>query len=92
MNLIGSGVGIGNNANELIKLHGKDAPMATGLSAKLTGQIGEHLVVAELGRRAIIATPFSGNVPDIDVLRLREQKIHLHSGKDHQPRLLAIRY
>jgi hypothetical protein len=42
--------------------------MATGLSYKLTGQIGEHLVTAELGRRGIIATPFSGNVPDIDIL------------------------
>ncbi|MBI5753375.1 MAG: hypothetical protein HZA59_14715 [Hydrogenophilales bacterium] len=42
--------------------------MATGLSTKLTGQIGEHLVTAELGRRGVIATPFSGNVPDIDIL------------------------
>lgn len=42
--------------------------MASGLSAKLTGQIGEHLVTAELGRRGIVATPFSGNVPDIDIL------------------------
>lgn len=42
--------------------------MATGLRSKLTGQIGEHLVTAELGRRGIIATPFSGNVPDIDIL------------------------
>lgn len=42
--------------------------MATGLSTKLTGQIGEHLVTAELGRKGIIATPFSGNVPEIDIL------------------------
>jgi|WetSurMetagenome_2_1015567.scaffolds.fasta_scaffold599774_1 hypothetical protein len=42
--------------------------MATGLSSKLTGQVGEHLVTAELGRRGIVATPFSGNVPDIDIL------------------------
>jgi hypothetical protein len=42
--------------------------MATGLSSKLTGEIGEHLVTAELGRRGIIATPFAGNVPDIDIL------------------------
>lgn len=42
--------------------------MATGINAKLTGQIGEHLVTAELGRRGIVATPFSGNVPDIDIL------------------------
>ena len=42
--------------------------MATGLSMKLIGQIGEHLVTAELGRLGIVATPFSGNVPDIDIL------------------------
>lgn len=48
--------------------------MATGLSMKLTGQIGEHLVVAELGRRKIIATPFAGNVPDIDVLAYANNK------------------
>ena len=42
--------------------------MSTGLINKLTGQIGEHLVTAELGRRGIIATPFSGNVPEIDIL------------------------
>ena len=44
--------------------------MATGLNTQLTRQIGEHLVTAELGRRGIIATPFSGNVPGIDILAL----------------------
>ena len=38
----------------------------------LTKQIGEHLVVAELGRRNIIAAPFAGNVPDIDILAYAE--------------------
>jgi len=42
--------------------------MATGLSTQLTAKIGEHLVTAELARRGIVATPFSGNVPDIDIL------------------------
>lgn len=42
--------------------------MARDFSAQLAGQIGEALVVAELGRRDIIATAFSGNVPDIDIL------------------------
>lgn len=42
--------------------------MARNFKTQLAGQIGEHLVVAELGRRGIIATPFAGNVPDIDVL------------------------
>ena len=42
--------------------------MAKSFKTQLSGQIGEHLVVAELGRRGVIATPFAGNVPDIDVL------------------------
>lgn len=42
--------------------------MATGLGNKLTGQIGEFLVCAELGRRGLIATPFAGNVPGFDIL------------------------
>jgi hypothetical protein len=39
--------------------------------SQLSGQIGESLVVAELGRRGIIATSFSGNVPDINLLAWR---------------------
>ncbi|MDA7984689.1 MAG: hypothetical protein MPJ52_03865 [Alphaproteobacteria bacterium] len=31
-------------------------------------QISEHLVVAELGRRGIVAAPFAGNVKKIDIL------------------------
>ncbi len=42
--------------------------MSTGRNNKLTGQIGEYLVCAELVRRGFIATPFSGNVPTFDVL------------------------
>lgn len=42
--------------------------MATGRSNQLTRQIGEHLVVAELGRMGIIASPFAGNVPQFDLL------------------------
>lgn len=42
--------------------------MATGLSNKLTGQIGEYLCCAELGRRGLIATTFTGNVPEYDLL------------------------
>lgn len=42
--------------------------MATGRTTQLTRQIGEHLVVSELGRRGYVATPFSGNVPLYDVL------------------------
>jgi hypothetical protein len=46
--------------------------MSTGLSNKLAKQIGEHLVCAELGRRNLIATPFSGNVPAFDILAADE--------------------
>jgi hypothetical protein len=42
--------------------------MATGRNTQLTRQIGEHLVVAKLGRLGYIATPFAGNVPDYDIL------------------------
>jgi hypothetical protein len=42
--------------------------MATGRGSQLTRQIGEHLVVAKLGRLGYIATPFAGNVPEFDLL------------------------
>jgi hypothetical protein len=48
--------------------------MAKDFKTQLSGQIGEHLVVAELGRRGVIATPFAGNVPDIDVLAYANNK------------------
>jgi hypothetical protein len=47
--------------------------VSRGRNNKLVGQIGEHLVCAELGRRGLIATPFSGNVPTFDVLATDEQ-------------------
>jgi hypothetical protein len=42
--------------------------MSRGLSNKLAGQVGEFLVCAELGRRGFIATSFSGNVPEFDLI------------------------
>jgi hypothetical protein len=42
--------------------------VARSFKTQLAGQIGESLVVAELGRRGIVATSFAGNVPDIDLL------------------------
>lgn len=42
--------------------------MARNFKTQLAGQIGEALVVAEFGRRGIVATAFAGNVPDIDLL------------------------
>lgn len=46
--------------------------MSTGRRNKLVGQVAEHLVVAELGRRGLIATGFAGNVPTFDVIAADE--------------------
>jgi len=48
--------------------------MARSFKTQLAGQIGEALVVAELGRRGIVATAFAGNVPDIDLLAYKNDK------------------
>jgi Holliday junction resolvase len=42
--------------------------MVKNYTTKLSGQVGENLVVAELGRRGIVATALAGNAPDIDIL------------------------
>ena len=42
--------------------------MRKSLSNKLTGQVGEHLVCAELGLRGYLSTPFAGNVPEFDLV------------------------
>lgn len=47
--------------------------MATGRTMQLTKQIGEYLVAAELCRRGFIATTFTGNVPDFDILAIDAQ-------------------
>lgn len=46
--------------------------MASGRKNKLTGQIGEFLVTAELGRRNYVAAPFAGNVPLFDIVAANE--------------------
>ena len=51
--------------------------MATGRSNKLTGQTGEYLVAAELSRRGLIATTFTGNVPDYDIIASNEAGKHI---------------
>ena len=40
----------------------------------LKGIIGENLVTAELARRDIVATTFTGNIPDIDILAFKDYK------------------
>lgn len=42
--------------------------MSSGYNTQITRQIGEHLVVAKLGKLGIVATPFAGNVPSYDIL------------------------
>ncbi|MBM9615294.1 hypothetical protein JWJ90_13500 [Desulfobulbus rhabdoformis] len=51
--------------------------MATGRGTKLTGSIGEFLVSAELCRRGLLATPFSGNVPHYDIIASDEFGGHM---------------
>lgn len=46
--------------------------MASGRKNQLTKQIGEYLVAAELCRRDLIATTFTGNVPDFDIIATNE--------------------
>ena len=47
--------------------------MKKGRDNKLAGQIGEYLVCAELGRRGYIATSFTGNVPEFDLIVANEK-------------------
>jgi len=51
--------------------------MSTGRSNKLVGQAGEYLVAAELSRRGLIATTFTGNVPHYDIIASDEEGRHV---------------
>jgi len=51
--------------------------MATGRTNKLVGQTGEYLVAAELSRRGLIATTFTGNVPHYDIIASNEDGKHV---------------
>lgn len=46
----------------------------TGREMHLVKQIGEYLVCAELGRRGYIATSFTGNVPEFDILAIDKER------------------
>jgi len=39
---------------------------------QLTSKVGEYLVCAELCRRRLISTTFTGNIPDIDILTIND--------------------
>ena len=51
--------------------------MASGRKNKVTGQTGEYLVAAELSRRGLIATTFTGNVPHYDIIASDESGRHV---------------
>lgn len=51
--------------------------MVSGHSKQVTKQIGEYLVAAELCRRDLIATTFTGNVPNYDILAADPRGSHL---------------
>jgi hypothetical protein len=51
--------------------------MTTGRHNKLVGQTGEYLVAAELSRRGLIATTFTGNVPHYDIIASNELGKHI---------------
>lgn len=53
------------------------ARMASGRSNKIVGQTGEYLVAAELGRRGLIATAFTGNVPHYDIIASDDDRSQL---------------
>ena len=56
---------------------GHERDMATGRSNKLVGQTGEYLIAAELSRRGLIATTFTGNVPHYDIIASDEAGQHV---------------
>ncbi len=61
--------------------------MGKNFNSKLSGQIGESLVVAELGRREIIATAFAGNIPEVDILAFGIKKwVHSNTSQSIQRR------
>lgn len=51
--------------------------MTTGRNNKLVGATGEYLVAAELSRRGLIATTFTGNVPHYDIVASDEFGQHV---------------
>ncbi len=51
--------------------------MASGRNNYLTKQTGEYLVAAELSRRGLIATTFTGNVPNYDIVAVDDSGGHV---------------
>ena len=56
-----------------------------------SGRCGEHLVCAELLRRGIIATTFSGNMPDFDILAINKKvQVKTTTGKGKEDETWSI--
>jgi hypothetical protein len=51
--------------------------MSKGRKNKIVGQTGEYLVAAELSRRGLICTTFTGNVPHYDLIASNEAGEHV---------------
>lgn len=70
--------------------------MSKGLSNKLAGQVGEFLVCAELGRRGLIATSFTGNVPEFDLIvadeSLKTLPVQVKTSRGHSWPTTASRW
>lgn len=70
--------------------------MSKGLSNQLAGQVGEFLVCAELGRRGLIATSFTGNVPEFDLIvadgSLKTLPVQVKTSRGHSWPTTASRW
>ncbi|MFU1519959.1 hypothetical protein ACM25P_15970 [Vreelandella alkaliphila] len=70
--------------------------MSKGLSNKLAGQVGEFLVCAELGRRGLIATSFTGSVPEFDLIvadeSLKTLPVQVKTSRGHSWPTTASRW
>lgn len=51
--------------------------VSRGRNNKIAGQTGEYLVAAELSRRGLICTTFTGNVPHYDIIASNEAGNHI---------------
>jgi hypothetical protein len=51
--------------------------VSRGRNNKIVGQTGEYLVAAELSRRGLICTTFTGNVPHYDIIASNEAGDHI---------------
>lgn len=72
-----TGIGRRLCRHEYVGEQREGGPLATGRGIQLTKQVGEYLVAAELCRRGLTATTFTGNVPDYDIVAVSETGKHV---------------